>query len=67
MKNNEGMRAKDLATSKEIKKLIENFEKINAVNLQKRYFNAVMNNNIEDVQKLVSLYNQLNITRLLFY
>ena len=47
------MRAKDLATNKEMKKLIENFEKIHSSNLQKRYFNAVMTNNIEEVQKLV--------------
>ena len=47
------MRAKDLATNKEIKKLIENFEKIFASNLQKLFFNAVMNNNIEEMQKLV--------------
>ncbi len=54
IKNNEGLRAKDLATNKEIRKLIENFEQIYSSNLQKRYFNAVMTNNIEDVQKLVS-------------
>lgn len=54
IKNNEGHRPIDLASDPTIKKLIQAAEKTESLNLQKTFFEAVANNDLDLINKLLN-------------